>query len=428
MKITTIPKKLKQILSKNKLNKLAKSIGFTKRERNITAFQLVTALICTLGDKHTDYLSDILRCFNRLTNQNVKYKPFHNQLSKPALAELMKVIASKVFSLWINDVLNYKKGHFSQFNKVYIQDGSSFAVKDTLKNVWPGRFTKISPAAIELHATINLQTGSFEQAIITPDTFSERGEMPNVKELKGNLFLADRGYYSGEFIVNLDKAGGHYVLRAKGLKRVTITSATRADGKSLMKKKAIELSKLQARLPKRQAVDMNVEIKGEVVRLIAFWSLKEKRHTYLITNLKRDEFSISDIDAIYRMRWQVELIFKECKSHNSLHGFNTEKASIQESLIWASLISVTLKRFISGCVERIFKVEMSTMLVSKTTVSWWYDVLEAIVQQRRKALIIRITETCYFLKENAKRAHPKRDRDSGILQYALEPAFYAEIS
>ncbi len=427
MKISTIQKKLKLILSENKLNKLGQTTGFTQRKRNITAFQLVTAMICTLGEKHTDYLSDILRCFNQMTKQNVKYKPFHNQLTKPALAELMRELAGKVFSCWVNDVLDFKKGHFAQFNKVYIQDGSSFSVNNKLKKVWPGRFTKISPAAIELHATINLRSGSFEQASITPDTFSERAEIPELNELKGNLFLADRGYYSGEFIVNLDKSGGYYVLRAKGLKRVIISSATRADGKKVLKNKSIELSKLQKRLPKRQGVDMDVEIKDETVRLIAFWSLKEKRHTYLITNLRREEFSILEINYIYRMRWQVELLFKECKSYNSLHGFNTQKESLQESLIWVSLISLTLKRFISGCVEKIFKMEMSTMLVSKTTIHWWYGILEAIVQQRRTTLSKRLTEACDFLNKNASRAHPKRDRRSGILQYALEPAFYAEI-
>jgi len=60
MNISIIQKKLKLILSKNKLNKLGKVTGFTKRERNITTFQLVVAIICALGDKNTDYLSDIL--------------------------------------------------------------------------------------------------------------------------------------------------------------------------------------------------------------------------------------------------------------------------------------------------------------------------------------------------------------------------------
>ena len=46
-----------------------------------------------------------------MTNQNVRYKPFHNQLIKPALADLMRELAGKVFSYWINDVLIDPKGH-----------------------------------------------------------------------------------------------------------------------------------------------------------------------------------------------------------------------------------------------------------------------------------------------------------------------------
>ncbi len=427
MNITIIIKKLKQVLSEKKLNRLGKETGFTQRKRNVTAFQLVTAMIGALGEKDTRYLSDILRYFNHLTGQSVKYKPFHNQLCKEALAELMKAVADKVFSCWINDVLRYNNRHFSQFSKVLIQDGSSFAVKNSLKNIWPGRFTKTSPAAIELHATINLHNGSFEQATITPDTFSERAEMPVIEDLKGCLFLADRGYYSSEFILKLDEAGGYYVLRAKGLKRARVHQAIQGDGKRLVNKKQPQLSALQTRLPKRQLVDMDIEINGECVRLVAVWSPKENRHTYLVTNLNRQEFSTLEVTHIYRMRWQVELLFKECKSHNSLHGFNTEKASLQESLIWASLISMTLKRFMTGSIEQMFKVEMSTMTVSKTTIVWWYGILEAIVQKRRKALVNRVTEACEFLKENACRAHSKRDRKTGIHQYGLEPAFYAAL-
>ena len=61
MNISIIPKKLNLILSKNKLNKLGKATGFTKRERNITTFQLVTAMTCAFGEKNTIYLSDILK-------------------------------------------------------------------------------------------------------------------------------------------------------------------------------------------------------------------------------------------------------------------------------------------------------------------------------------------------------------------------------
>ncbi len=300
------------------------------------------------------------------------------------------------------------------------------AVKKSLKNVWPCRFKKTCPAAIELHATLNLTKGSIDKVSITPDTFSERAEVPALADLKDHLFLADRGYYSAEFVTQLNDAGGFYVLRAKGLKKVLIHTALREDGSNLINKKHPKLCVLQKRLPRRQLIDMDVEINGELLRLVAIWSLKEQKHTYLICNLKRSEFTAHDISLIYRVRWQVELLFKECKSYNNLHGFNTSNETLQESLIWASLISMTLKRFITGCVEQIYKIEMSTMIVSKTTVSWWYNMIEAIVQKRRKALVTRVTDACEFLKENARRAHVKRDKLSGILQFGLEPSFYNE--
>ncbi|MCN4144347.1 MAG: hypothetical protein LC437_04540 [Thiohalomonas sp.] len=81
----------------------------------------------------------------------------------------------------------------------------------------------------------------------------------------------------------------------------------------------------------------------------------------------------------------------------------------------------------TGSIEQIFKVEMSSLTVSKTTVVWWYGILEAIVQKRRKALLNRVSEACEFLKENACRAHSKPDRQKGIHQYGLEAAFYAAL-
>ena len=41
---------------------------------------MVVSLVAALGDKKTIYLSEILRVYNQLTGQSIKYKPFHNQL------------------------------------------------------------------------------------------------------------------------------------------------------------------------------------------------------------------------------------------------------------------------------------------------------------------------------------------------------------
>ena len=386
---------------------------------------MVVSMITALGDKQTTYLSEILRCFNQLTGQNIQYKPFHNQLSKPELEVLMREVTNRVFNHWINDVLKYNKENLSQFSQILIQDGSSIMIHRSLKDVYPGRFTNTCPAAIELHATLNLMQGCFEKASITADSFPEREELPALDTLQGQLLLADRGYYSGTFIADLDQAGGYYVLRAKGLKTVRDHRAIRQSGKEISVRKRPKLCELRGRLPKRDLIDMDIEIAGQLCRVVAYWVKKEKQTTFLITNLSRHKLSATQIGQIYRLRWQVELLFKECKSYNNLHGFQTANASLQVSLIWASLIVTTLKRFMTGCIEAIFNVEMSTMIVSKTTMVWWVNILSAIMKKQRKGLLNAINDAFSFLSQNATRAHPKRDRATGVFQYGLEPNYYA---
>jgi len=66
---------------------------------------------------------------------------------------------------------------------------------------------------------------------------------------------------------------------------------------------------------------------------------------------------------------------------------------------------------------------MSTMTVSKTTAVWWIGILTALMRKHRKGLICAVNEAFNFLRKNASRAHPKRDRKTGIFQYELEPNY-----
>ena len=59
----------------------------------------------------------------------------------------------------------------------------------------------------------------------------------------------------------------------------------------------------------------------------------------------------------------------------------------------------------------------------KTTVYWWYSLLESIVKHKRKQLTDVLERTYFFLKENAGRAHPKRDKSTGLYQFGVEPNY-----
>ena len=54
-------------------------------------------------------------------------------------------------------------GPLGEFGRILIQDGCSFAVKETLHEQYPGRFNKQNPAAVELHVTMSLLDESVEE-------------------------------------------------------------------------------------------------------------------------------------------------------------------------------------------------------------------------------------------------------------------------
>ncbi len=62
-------------------------------------------------------------------------------------------------------------------------------------STFPRRFTKISPAAVELHVSMELLSEGLETVTLTPDKESEVHHAPAPNTLRGGLFLADRMFF-----------------------------------------------------------------------------------------------------------------------------------------------------------------------------------------------------------------------------------------
>jgi len=157
------------------------------------------------------------------------------------------------------------------------------------------------------------------------------------------------------------------------------------------------------------------------LRVVLLWNPKTKRHVVLVTNVNRNEFSARVVAALYRLRWQVELLFKEWKSYANLHRFATTKKPIAEGLIWGSLAAATLKRFLAHATQRLLpNVETSTQRVAKSIGEPLRELLVAVAEHRAlRGPLRRLVDS---LSTQARRAHPTRDRRKGRLATGLQPA------
>ena len=426
-KLTTLVNRFNRVVSESTVNGMGRAVRFCKRERILTPYRLAMSLLVSFSTTRVQTLADIERCFNALFGTSVAYKPFHNQLAKWRFAEFMRVFVDALLGQLVVRALRFApRGPFSEFSRIVIQDGSSFAIKDILQDFFPGRFTKVRPAAVELHVTLDLLKEAVRRVTLTPDTFSERAELPSAQDLKGALLLADRGYFSLVYLAELIRSGASFVIRALSDLNPQVIAAYTASGRPLrgLKGKALKEAK---RLPKREAADLDVSwaANGETIhcRLLVTWNSTTREYQYLVTNLPLLRYSAEKVALAYRLRWQVELLFKEWKSYANLHAFDTANPGIAEGLIWAAIAAATLKRYLAHTTQLVGRVEISTRKVAMCAHHVLTAIFQALIDDDRNALTAAFGHAVQYLSVNAQRAHPKRDRRTGRSQLGLEPVF-----
>jgi Transposase DDE domain len=426
--LSMVVDKFQWVFSESLLNACGKDAKFCRRERIITPFRLGLALTATCASQRVETLADLHRGFNALFGTTVTYKAFYNQVAKPHFADFARTMTERLISDMTLKVLGFAKGRaFAEFRHIIIQDGSSFAIHDGLREVFPGRFKVVKPAAVELHTTMDLLCDAPTTVVLTPDTTSEQAFLPEPTALRDSLLLADRGYVDLRYLRRVQDTGGFFLLRAKAGMNPQVIEAWREDGKRLRSLRNKPLQAIHAKLPKRQRIELVVrwQVEGHplCLRLIMSWNRRTKSFCYLVTNLAAHRYSLDMICRAYKWRWQVELLFKEWKSYANLHAFDTENAATVEGLIWTAIAAAALKRFLAHMAQLLVAVPMSTRKVAMCATHLLGDIIQALKSGDVTELYAALEATIMYLARHAQRAHPKRDRRTGRAQLGLQPLF-----
>ena len=215
----------------------------------------------------------------------------------------------------------------------------------------------------------------------------------------------------------VDAARGYFRIRGETNKHTLSLEGREPDGRRRVETRGQPSKAVKTRLSKYDCVDMTVRFgtgaKTFECRLVVHPNLRrDDTPRYLVTNLEHEAFSAEQISDGYRLRWQVELLFKEWKSHSNLHAFDTANPNIAEGLIWASLCAATVKRYCAHMTQRIARIAISTRIVAKCIRHVLSDVLYDLMH-RPRCLQASVERTIEYLSVNARRAHPKRDDTTG---------------
>ena len=284
----------------------------------------------------------------------------------------------------------------------------------------------MSPAAVELHVDFDLFSEMANTITLTPDSASERHCLPEPETLNGALLLADRGYFCTWRLRAIGQAGGYFIVRGASNLNPRIITARRLDGTELESLSGVHLKQARKALSRHGQLDFDVEFaqKGTKwrCRVVARADTNDGKPCYLVSNLAREEFSAAQVSDAYRLRWQIELLFKEWKSYANLRAFDTANAHIAEGLIWAALCTAIVKRFCAHAAERVHGLALSTQTTAKCIHHALSDVLCAMMENPKRVpgAFRRLLD---YLRDNAARAKPKRDRRTGRNKLGLQHVY-----
>jgi hypothetical protein len=115
-------------------------------------------------------------------------------------------------------------------------------------------------------------------------------------------------------------------------------------------------------------IDIDVEFgrgeKAVVLRVVGLWNPERKDCHWYVTSLAPENFSPEEIGQIYRLRWQIELLFKTWKSLCRLDQVPSEKEEVVLCLVYASLCAALLARVASWLAARRYDIPWHQMCAS----------------------------------------------------------------
>jgi Transposase DDE domain len=363
----------RSVLSSSAIELLAHETRFAQRRARVaSSTSVMWALLLAVGGQLTRYISDVLRTLNAREGTTLRYKPFWNRLARPGFPTFTKALFQRLCCSLTTRVLERQAGSVvSRFSDILMDDGCSFAVADGLVDTFPGRFTKVTPAGVELHGHMSLLTGNMKRVTLAPDKEAERQFVPAADELPTNsLTLRDRGYIDTRYFAALEdrQAPAYLICRSRNdINPVIVDVLGGLPRRAARKWKGKRLQQLRAK-KLRQDLELLVEFtlpRKRLLRLrLIIRYIPEKRSwTWLLTNVP-DDIDANTIGTLYRLRWQIELVFKDWKSDASLHTFQSEQRYIVEGLIWASLCAAFLKRAIAHWAQLITGRRISVRLAA----------------------------------------------------------------
>ena len=389
---------------------LARSAKWLRRKGKIDAFEFLTALVFA----QLSALRLTLNAQIQGLSRPVARQSFHQRFTAAAVTYF-----KAAFTHCLQETLGWEPAQpmaaalRQHFAAVYLLDSTSFDVPASLAAAFPACGGDGSPANVKVLLRYELSSGRLEPQRLLAGKSADQGLAQEVVQplRKNELQISDKGFFSSAawrlaaahaaFLlcplprsIHLWLAGADGVetpldlaaaLAHSPLATVEWTAVLLGQGPTRCGPVRVVACRLSAESAARQRAGVHTAARKQG-RTPTAATLQLADWRILVTNAPAAQLPSAVLSYLYRMRWQIELIFRQCKWVLRLDVTESANPHRVQCEIWARLLAAVViflwHAHVGASCWRQHGCELSFEKVNRLIQQWGLPLARALIKSR----------------------------------------------
>ena len=239
---------------------------------------------------------------------------------------------------------------------------------------------------VRVHTSFNLNEGLIDEVHLTDKHVAESFEHYEIEQ--GNIIIGDRAYGKSKVIEYTASRQADILARMspsqiklydKEGKKINMYNILKSSKEKkfehkyyvIENKKKIAVRVICSAIPEDKMESVNKRIKTEMKKHQTKNSKPETKEyakwIILVTTLDSKEYSIEEVIRLYKLRWQIELLFKRMKQHLEAHKIPKGSYQYAEILVYLWIITWLIVEKEAIAMEKILMKKLDDI----SQISFW---------------------------------------------------------
>lgn len=343
---------------------MARKTKFVQRTSKLSGRKFLQALVFNSLEKKEMTLSSISQSCLDL-GVSISEQGLDERINESSVNFMCELFSHSVKRFHLHEPLAIQV--LEQFSGVYLVDSSQISLPASMADRFPGAGGNASPASLKIQLVFDYLCGQLAQLELCSGREPDQGYRGHWSIIRqGALLIMDLGYFALDTFKQISDHEGYFLSRFQAQTALFTPSGQRLALRPWLAAQTAHVSEtdvligsrsqhqipcrlIMLRLPQevadrqRQKAKENAQRHG---RQVTQEYLKLLDWALFVTNVPAPMLHTDHVSTLYRIRWQIELVFKLCKSFCGLDYIAALRPQRILTEFYARLIGVVLTYFL----------------------------------------------------------------------------------